>query len=202
VSLPRLPSPLVPPQVPLCRCYPLICALDVPMAVPRRRKSPPVYGPRAGTCPARQSSVRARIGRLGTGEPLPPRRAQSPPRHRLCEALRFRLLAQHVWDCEPSWHGTKVPFYEMHVSLLPVSQPSQLKVFYSTQYHLTVVRWYYWFFQFFTMGKMVIYSMYIVSKKIPYCQGYIKRLNFIYYNNIILYISDNTHVLLIPPIPH
>lgn len=96
VSLPRLPSPLVPPQVPLCRCYPLICALDVPMAVPRRRKSPPVYGPRAGTCPARQSSVRARIGRLGTGEPLPPRRAQSPPRHRLCEALRFRLLAQHV----------------------------------------------------------------------------------------------------------
>jgi hypothetical protein len=42
--------------------------------------------------------------------------------------------------------------------------------------------------------------MYIVWKKIPRCQGYIKRLHFIYYNNIILYISDNTYVLLIPPI--
>jgi hypothetical protein len=39
----------------------------------------------------------------------------------------------------------------------------------------------------------------LFGKKIPNCQGYIKRLNFIYYNNIILYISDNTHVLLIPP---
>jgi hypothetical protein len=47
---------------------------------------------------------------------------------------------------------------------------------------------------------MIICSMYIVWKKIPRCQGYIKRLHFIYYNNIILYISDNTYVLLIPPI--
>jgi hypothetical protein len=39
--------------------------------------------------------------------------------------------------------------------------------------------------------------MYIIWKKIPRCQGYIKRLD--YYNNIILYISDNTHILLIPP---
>jgi hypothetical protein len=36
--------------------------------------------------------------------------------------------------------------------------------------------------------------MYIVWKKFPSCQGYIKGLDFIYYNNIILYISDNTHV--------
>jgi hypothetical protein len=41
--------------------------------------------------------------------------------------------------------------------------------------------------------------MYIVWKKFPRCQGYIKRLDFIYYNNIILYISDNTYVLPIPP---
>jgi hypothetical protein len=41
--------------------------------------------------------------------------------------------------------------------------------------------------------------MYIVWKKIPRHQGYIKILHFIYYNNIILYISDNTYVLLIPP---
>jgi hypothetical protein len=49
------------------------------------------------------------------------------------------------------------------------------------------------------MGKMVICSIYIVWKKVPHCQGYIKRLDFIHYNNIILYIPDNTHVLLIPP---
>jgi hypothetical protein len=41
--------------------------------------------------------------------------------------------------------------------------------------------------------------MYIIWKKLPCCQGYIKRLNFIYYNNIIFYIFDNTHILLIPP---
>jgi hypothetical protein len=40
--------------------------------------------------------------------------------------------------------------------------------------------------------------MYIVWKKIPHHQGYIRRLDFIYYNNIILYISDNAHVLPIP----
>jgi hypothetical protein len=41
--------------------------------------------------------------------------------------------------------------------------------------------------------------MYIVLKKISRCQGYIKRLDFIYYNNIILYISDNICVQPIPP---
>jgi hypothetical protein len=41
--------------------------------------------------------------------------------------------------------------------------------------------------------------MYIVWENFPRYQGYIKRLDFIYYNNIILYIFDNTHVLLIPP---
>jgi hypothetical protein len=41
--------------------------------------------------------------------------------------------------------------------------------------------------------------MNIIWKNFSRCQGYIKRLNFIYYNNIILYISDNTHIL---PIPH
>jgi hypothetical protein len=49
------------------------------------------------------------------------------------------------------------------------------------------------------MGKMVICSVYIVWKKFLRCQAYIKRLDFIYYNNIILYIYDNTLVLLIPP---
>jgi hypothetical protein len=73
-----------------------------------------------------------------------------------------------------------------------------LEVFYGTQYQQTVVQWY-WFFQFFIMGKMVIFLMYIFWKKFPRCQGYIKRLDFIYYNKIILYISDKTHV---PPIPH
>jgi hypothetical protein len=42
------------------------------------------------------------------------------------------------------------------------------------------------------MGKMVIFSMYIIGKILNF-QGYIKRLDFIYYNNIIFYISDNTH---------
>jgi hypothetical protein len=37
--------------------------------------------------------------------------------------------------------------------------------------------------------------MYIVWKNFPRCQSYIKRLDFIYYNNIIVYISDNTQVL-------
>jgi hypothetical protein len=46
---------------------------------------------------------------------------------------------------------------------------------------------------------MVSCSIYTVWKKVPHCQDYIKRLDFIYYNNIILYISDNTHVLPIPP---
>jgi hypothetical protein len=41
--------------------------------------------------------------------------------------------------------------------------------------------------------------MYILWKKILRSQGYIKRLDFIYYNNIILYISDNTNILSIPP---
>jgi hypothetical protein len=36
------------------------------------------------------------------------------------------------------------------------------EVFYGTQYHPTVVRWYYRFFQFCTMCKMVICSMYII----------------------------------------
>jgi hypothetical protein len=55
------------------------------------------------------------------------------------------------------------------------------------------------FFQIFTMCKMVICSMYIIWKKFLHCQDYIKRLDFIYYNNIILYISNNTRILLIPP---
>jgi hypothetical protein len=42
--------------------------------------------------------------------------------------------------------------------------------------------------------------MYIVWKKFPRGQDYIKRLDFIYYNNFNLYISDNTHVLPIPPV--
>jgi hypothetical protein len=46
---------------------------------------------------------------------------------------------------------------------------------------------------------MVICLMYIVWENFPRYQGYIKRPDFIYYNNIILYIFDNTHVLLIPP---
>jgi hypothetical protein len=41
--------------------------------------------------------------------------------------------------------------------------------------------------------------MYIICKKIPRWQGYIKRLDFIYYSNIILYISNNTHIQPIPP---
>jgi hypothetical protein len=41
--------------------------------------------------------------------------------------------------------------------------------------------------------------MYIVWKKFPHCQGYIKGLDFIHYDNVISYISDNTHVLPIPP---
>jgi hypothetical protein len=55
------------------------------------------------------------------------------------------------------------------------------------------------FFEIFTMCKMVIFSMYIIWKKFLHCQDYIKRLDFIYYNNIILYISNNTRILLIPP---
>jgi hypothetical protein len=35
-------------------------------------------------------------------------------------------------------------------------------------------------------------------EKLTRCQGNIKRLDFIY--NIILYISDNTHIPPIPPI--
>jgi hypothetical protein len=71
----------------------------------------------------------------------------------------------------------------------------QFEVFYSTQYHLVVVvvRWYYRFFLFFAMGKMVICSMNIIWKiflltpftsslvLIPFC------------------IFDNTRILLIPP---
>jgi hypothetical protein len=41
--------------------------------------------------------------------------------------------------------------------------------------------------------------MYIIWEKFLRRQGYIKRHDFMYYNNIILYISDNTHVLPIPP---
>jgi hypothetical protein len=55
------------------------------------------------------------------------------------------------------------------------------------------------FFKFFYYGKMLICSMYIIWKKILRWQPYIKRLDFIYYNNIILYISNNTHILPIPP---
>jgi hypothetical protein len=49
------------------------------------------------------------------------------------------------------------------------------------------------------MGKMVIYSMYIIWKKYSLPPFTRAHLDFIYYNNIILYISDNTHIL---PIPH
>jgi hypothetical protein len=41
--------------------------------------------------------------------------------------------------------------------------------------------------------------MYIIWKKFPRCQGYVKRFDSIYYNNVILYISDNTPILLVPP---
>jgi hypothetical protein len=57
-----------------------------------------------------------------------------------------------------------------------------------------VVRWYYLFFQFCTMGKMVISSMYIIWKNFP-----ADKVTYLIYNNIILYISDNTHILTIPP---
>jgi hypothetical protein len=40
--------------------------------------------------------------------------------------------------------------------------------------------------------------MYIIWIKKYHCEGYTNRLDFIYYNNIILYISDNTHILHIP----
>jgi hypothetical protein len=43
----------------------------------------------------------------------------------------------------------------------------QFEVFYSTQYHSVVVRWYYRFFLFFAMGKMVICSMNIIWKIFP-----------------------------------
>jgi hypothetical protein len=49
------------------------------------------------------------------------------------------------------------------------------------------------FSQVFTMCKMVICSMYIIWKIFYCCQDYIKWLDFTYYNNIIFYISDNTH---------
>jgi hypothetical protein len=42
---------------------------------------------------------------------------------------------------------------------------------------------------------MVICLMYIVWKKFSRSQDYIKRPDFKYYNNMILYISNNTHVL-------
>jgi hypothetical protein len=60
------------------------------------------------------------------------------------------------------------------------------------QYHVSV------FFQFFTMSKMVISSMYIFWKNslLPRLH---KKIDFVYYNNIILYIYDNTHILPIPP---
>jgi hypothetical protein len=48
------------------------------------------------------------------------------------------------------------------------------EVFYGTQYHPTVVQWYYLFFSFFTMGKKIIYSMYIIWKIFSHYQGYIK----------------------------
>jgi hypothetical protein len=41
--------------------------------------------------------------------------------------------------------------------------------------------------------------MYIIWKKFPVAKVTLKRLGFIYYNNIILYIFDNTHILPIPP---
>jgi hypothetical protein len=42
-----------------------------------------------------------------------------------------------------------------------------LEVFYGTQYHPTVVRWYCQFFQFFTMGKMVIARCILFGKNFP-----------------------------------
>jgi hypothetical protein len=39
--------------------------------------------------------------------------------------------------------------------------------------------------------------MYIIWKKFPRCQDYVKSFDFIYYN-IIMYISDNTNILFIP----
>jgi hypothetical protein len=54
------------------------------------------------------------------------------------------------------------------------------EVFYVTQYHPTVVQWYYRFFLVFTMGKMVICSMYVIWKILFRCQCYIKWLYFIY----------------------
>jgi hypothetical protein len=65
----------------------------------------------------------------------------------------------------------------------PYAESSQLhknEVFYGTQCHPTVIRWYYRvFFSVFTMGEMIICSMYIVWKKFLHCQNYIKRLDFL-----------------------
>jgi hypothetical protein len=54
------------------------------------------------------------------------------------------------------------------------------------------------FFQFFTIGKNgnLVDIYYLEKNPLPNLH---KNTWSIYYNNIILYISDNTHILLIPP---
>jgi hypothetical protein len=49
------------------------------------------------------------------------------------------------------------------------------------------------------MGKMAIYSNVYYLEENSLLSRLIKRLDFIYYNNIIFYISDNMHTLIIPP---
>jgi hypothetical protein len=54
------------------------------------------------------------------------------------------------------------------------------------------------FFSIFYYGQISnLFDVYYLEK-ILRCQGYIKRLNFIYYNNIIIHIFDNTRILPIP----
>jgi hypothetical protein len=58
-----------------------------------------------------------------------------------------------------------------------------------------VVRWYYRGFLVFSVGKMVIGSMYIIYKYFP--QPFIQPITCILY--VQFCISDNTRILLIPP---
>jgi hypothetical protein len=58
-----------------------------------------------------------------------------------------------------------------------------------------VVRWYYRFISVFYYGNLLdVYCL----EKISLLLRLHKKHDFIYYHNIILYISDNTHVLPIP----
>jgi hypothetical protein len=70
----------------------------------------------------------------------------------------------------------------------------QMEVFYGTQYHSVIVWWYYQVFSFFAMGKMVIFSMYIIEKKSPPSIHLVSRIL-----PIPFCISDNTRILPIPP---